>query len=78
MGKLSDAVAAIPVSGRPACTFGTWYATLDKADQADVDEVLASDAFGTAIATGIEKVHATKLGADTVRRHRNGRCSCPR
>ena len=78
MGKLAEAVASIPVSGRPACTFGTWYATLDKADQADVNEVLGSDAFATAISTAIERVYATKLSAETVRRHRRGNCSCPR
>jgi hypothetical protein len=66
------------VSGRPACTFGTWFATLDKADQAEVVAVLGSDHFGTAIATAIERVYGAKISAETVRRHRSGRCSCPR
>jgi hypothetical protein len=78
MGKLSVEVAALAPRRGVTCTVGAWLATLSKADRLDVDEVMASGAFGTTISKAVEKVYGVRVGADAIQRHRRGACQCPR
>ena len=71
-------------SGKPyqRCSMSRLRDHLSEADRQDLDAALADDRFtGAAIARRLNKVlgdNAYGIKGNTVQRHRNGVCSCPR
>jgi hypothetical protein len=77
MGALKDAVAAQGARKGPLCRVATARATMKPADQADLAELLVDQSVpGSVLADQLTKLTNIRVSADSLRRHRMGRCAC--
>lgn len=72
----AQALAIDKATGGPRCSVGRFQET----DHPNRDEIMAAIDDGSIMATSVSRACKTvdvHLGADTIRRHRNGDCKCP-
>lgn len=78
MGRLADAVAAVPRGPGNRCTVGLVRERLEPTDLADLDAALGDDMVQSlAISAGLE-VLGLDVSPFTIGRHRRGACRCAR
>ncbi len=79
MGVLTDAVAELAAARGPLCTVQSLRLSLTDEDRDELDGLLANPAiYSTTLSGAIEKTLGTKLGPNTITRHRKRACACPR
>lgn len=69
---LEQARASVNQTRGNGCTVKTLLSTLPNIEQADVNEALKTDAYGSTIAQLLNRKYGTRLTGQTIQRHRRG------
>lgn len=78
MGLLQEVEESLAKAG-PQCTFVGIFATLPDKDVADLKMLLNNSAKYPASTIGVVlRKRDLKVSDETIRRHRAGKCACPR
>lgn len=77
MSAFADALAAVPPTRRPSCTMGLAMAGMDEDDRSDLERALDGEWTNKQIAQALQAL-GLDVEPQTVGRHRNGECKCPR